>query len=83
VKLLVESGASPKSESRDGKIPLCLAAASEKNDVVSHLLHREHNTYALLDDKKASYNPLILMIYSSFGAKECFFVLYVPPIVGG
>ncbi|CAG0920269.1 unnamed protein product [Notodromas monacha] len=52
VKLLVESGASPKAESRDGKIPLCLAAASERNDVVSHLLRRDHNTYALLEDKK-------------------------------
>ena len=52
VCLLVESGASPAHETKDGKVPLNFAAANNHADVLSFLLKKEHDTHRLMDDKK-------------------------------
>ncbi|KAG1692590.1 Ankyrin-1 [Nymphon striatum] len=56
VKLLCDSGALPSSETKDAKIPLCLAAASNHYDVLNYLVHKDHSTESLLEDK----NRLVL-----------------------
>lgn len=52
VKLLVESGASPKSETNYGSAPIWFAAAEGHNDVLEYLLTKEHDTYSLMEDKR-------------------------------
>lgn len=52
VKLLTESGASPKFETKEGKVSICFAAAANHSDVLSFLMKRDHNTNHLMDDKK-------------------------------
>lgn len=54
VKLLVESGASPKSETNYGSAPIWFAAQEGHNDVLEYLLTREHDTYSLMDDRRVS-----------------------------
>lgn len=52
VKLLVESGASPKSETNLGSAPIWFAASEGHNDVLKYLMEKEHDTYALMEDKR-------------------------------
>ena len=52
MKLLVESGASTRFETKDGKLPICYAASYNHADVLSYLMHKEHGTQYLMDDKK-------------------------------
>lgn len=52
VKLLVESGASSTAETGNGRIPLWYAAAEGNLAVVSYLIHQNHDSYALLGDRK-------------------------------
>jgi len=52
VKLLVESGACPKHETIDNKMPISLAASAGHTDVLSYLLRQDRNTHLLLDDTK-------------------------------
>ena len=52
VKLLVESGGSPKYETKDGKVALNFAAANSHTETLSYLLRKEHDTHRLMDDKK-------------------------------
>ena len=52
VKLLVESGASSTAETGQGRIPLWYAAAEGNLAVVSYLIHQNHDSYALLGDRK-------------------------------
>ena len=54
VKLLVESGACPKHETIDNKMPISLAASAGHTDVLSYLLRQDRNTNLLLDDTKVS-----------------------------
>lgn len=56
VKLLVESGASTKFETKDGKLPICYAASFNHADVLSYLMHKEHGTQYLMDDKKVMHS---------------------------
>jgi len=56
VKLLVESGACPKHETIDNKMPISLAASAGHTDVLSYLLRQDRNTNLLLDDTKVSHN---------------------------
>ncbi|XP_066600669.1 serine/threonine-protein phosphatase 6 regulatory ankyrin repeat subunit B isoform X2 [Prorops nasuta] len=59
VKLLVESGASPKSETNLGCAPIWFAASEGHNDVLKYLMEKEHDTYALMDDKRFVYNMMV------------------------
>ncbi|XP_043250048.1 serine/threonine-protein phosphatase 6 regulatory ankyrin repeat subunit A-like isoform X6 [Colletes gigas] len=59
VKLLVESGASPKSETNLGSAPIWFAASEGHNDVLKYLMEKEHDTYALMDDKRFVYNMMV------------------------
>ena len=59
VKLLVESGASTRFETKDGKLPICYAASYNHADVLSYLMHKEHGTQYLMDDKKVSYFDML------------------------
>lgn len=52
VKLLVESGASPKSETNLGCAPIWFAASEGHNDVLKYLMEKEHDTYALMEDRR-------------------------------
>ncbi|XP_058818348.1 serine/threonine-protein phosphatase 6 regulatory ankyrin repeat subunit A isoform X2 [Topomyia yanbarensis] len=60
VKLLVEAGGSPKSETNYGCAPIWFAASEGHNDVLKYLMHREHDTYALMEDKRFVYNLMIV-----------------------
>ncbi|XP_076239069.1 no mechanoreceptor potential C isoform X1 [Calliopsis andreniformis] len=59
VKLLVESGASPKSETNLGSAPIWFAASEGHNDVLKYLMEKEHDTYALMEDKRFVYNMMV------------------------
>ncbi|XP_032689454.1 serine/threonine-protein phosphatase 6 regulatory ankyrin repeat subunit A isoform X4 [Odontomachus brunneus] len=59
VKLLVESGASPKSETNLGCAPIWFAASEGHNDVLKYLMEKEHDTYALMDDRRFVYNMMV------------------------
>ena len=52
VKLLVESGASPRSENTLGKVAVTFAASQNHSDVLSYLIKKDHNTQVLMEDKK-------------------------------
>ena len=52
VKHLIEAGAQTTNETKDGKIPLCNAAANSHSEVLSFLLTKDHDTHILMDDKK-------------------------------
>lgn len=51
VKILVENGATAKVPTKDGKVPLCLAAAEGHYDIISYLLKKDHDTSDLMEDK--------------------------------
>ncbi|CAK1601307.1 unnamed protein product [Parnassius mnemosyne] len=59
VKLLCESGASPKSETNLSCAPIWFAASENHNDVLEYLLHKEHDTQSLMDDKRFIYNLMV------------------------
>ncbi|CAH0702580.1 unnamed protein product [Spodoptera exigua] len=59
VKLLCESGASPKSETNLNCAPIWFAASENHNDVLEYLLHKEHDTQSLMDDKRFVYNLMV------------------------
>ncbi|XP_053677249.1 serine/threonine-protein phosphatase 6 regulatory ankyrin repeat subunit B isoform X5 [Anopheles nili] len=60
VKLLVEAGGSPKSETNYSCAPIWFAASEGHNDVLKYLMHKEHDTYALMEDKRFVYNLMIV-----------------------
>ncbi|GLH16068.1 Transient receptor potential-gamma protein [Gryllus bimaculatus] len=77
VKLLVDSGASPKSETNYGSAPIWFAAAEGHNDVLKYLMGKDHDTYNLMEDRRFVYN---LMICSKNNANKTIedFVLVSP-----
>lgn len=56
VKLLTESGASPKSETNLGAAPIWFAASEGHHDVLEYLMTKEHDTYTLMEDRRLTYN---------------------------
>lgn len=66
VKLLVESGASPKSETAHGCVPIWFAAYEGNNDVLKYLMEKEHDTYALMEDKKVLFLVHFLFFFGTF-----------------
>lgn len=61
VRLLVESGASPKAETNYGASPIWFAAQEGHNDVLEYLMTKEHDTYGLMDDRRVCIpNPVRL-----------------------
>ncbi|XP_052864009.1 poly [ADP-ribose] polymerase tankyrase-1 [Anopheles cruzii] len=60
VKLLVEAGGSPKSETNYSCAPIWFAASEGHNDVLKYLMHKEHDTYALMEDRRFVYNLMIV-----------------------
>ncbi|CAD6208853.1 GSCOCG00010682001-RA-CDS, partial [Cotesia congregata] len=59
VRLLVESGASPKTETNLGSAPIWFAASEGHNDVLKYLMEKEHDTYALMEDRRFVYNMMV------------------------
>ncbi|KAL6268501.1 hypothetical protein P5V15_001633 [Pogonomyrmex californicus] len=59
VKLLVESGGSPKTETNLGCAPIWFAASEGHNDVLKYLMEKEHDTYALMEDRRFVYNMMV------------------------
>lgn len=59
VKLLCESGASPKSETNFNCSPIWFAASEGHNDVLEYLMHKEHDTYSLMEDRRFVYNLMV------------------------
>ena len=69
VKYLVESGASTKHETKDGKVPICFAASFSHFDVLSYLMQRDHSTQRLLEDKKVYsvvQEKLLVSVYQCY-----------------
>ena len=64
VKLLVESGGSPKSETNLGSVPIWFAASEGHNDVLKYLMEKEHDTYALMEDRRVSKEQILSVIIS-------------------
>lgn len=63
IKLLVESGASPKAETNYGASPIWFAAQEGHNDVLEYLMTKEHDTYGLMDDRRVySYYNIRVVI---------------------
>lgn len=62
VQLLLDSGATPRSFNNNGRIPLWYAAAEGHTEVLTHLLKREHDSYALMEDRKVC--NLVIMLFS-------------------
>lgn len=60
VKLLIESGASPKAETNYGCSPMWFAASENHNDVLKYLMHKDHDTYNLMEDKRFVYNLMVV-----------------------
>lgn len=60
VRLLCESGASPKNETNYGCAPIWFAASEGHNNVFKYLMHKEHDTYALMEDKRFVYNLMVV-----------------------
>ncbi|XP_011693090.1 PREDICTED: short transient receptor potential channel 2-like [Wasmannia auropunctata] len=59
VKLLVDSGGSPKTETNLGCAPIWFAASEGHNDVLKYLMEKEHDTYALMEDRRFVYNMMV------------------------
>ncbi|KAL1490865.1 hypothetical protein ABEB36_011550 [Hypothenemus hampei] len=59
VKLLVESGASPNSETNLGAVPIWFAASEGHHAVLEYLMTKEHDTYALMEDRRFVYNLMV------------------------
>lgn len=60
VKLLTTAGASPKSETNYGCAPIWFAASEGHNDVLKFLMHKEHDTYGLMEDRRFVYNLMVI-----------------------
>lgn len=60
VKLLTTAGASPKVETNYGCAPIWFAASEGHNDVLKFLMHKEHDTYGLMEDKRFVYNLMVI-----------------------
>ena len=54
IKLLVETGADPSHETKDGKVALCFAASHNYPEVLSYLFKNKHSTLSLIDNKKVN-----------------------------
>lgn len=67
VQLLVQSGASPKSETNLGSAPIWFAASEGHNDVLKYLMEKEHDTYALMEDRRVSRDFIILLLLLFLG----------------
>ncbi|XP_066253302.1 serine/threonine-protein phosphatase 6 regulatory ankyrin repeat subunit B isoform X3 [Euwallacea similis] len=59
VKLLVESGASPKTQTNLGAVPIWFAASEGHHSVLEYLMTKDHDTYALMEDRKFVYNLMV------------------------
>lgn len=60
VKLLTESGGSPKAETNYGCAAIWFAASEGHNDVLKYLMHKEHDTYSLMEDRRFVYNLMVV-----------------------
>lgn len=81
VKLLVESGASPKSETNYGSAPIWFAAQEGHNDVLEYLLTKEHDSYSLMEDKRVSFRMLISVSKSLFRIRGKIFAYIRTPLL--
>lgn len=52
VKLFVNSSADAQAETKEGKVPLCFAAANNHIECLRFLLKQKHDTYQLMEDRK-------------------------------
>lgn len=59
VKLFVNSSADAQAETKDGKIPLCFAAANNHLDCLRFLLKQKHDTHQLMEDRKVFFSFFI------------------------
>jgi serine/threonine-protein phosphatase 6 regulatory ankyrin repeat subunit B len=68
VKLFVNSSADAQAETKEGKVPLCFAAANNHIDCLRFLLKQKHDTHQLMEDRKVEKTTfsLILLNFSLF-----------------
>ncbi|XP_011692189.1 PREDICTED: serine/threonine-protein phosphatase 6 regulatory ankyrin repeat subunit B [Wasmannia auropunctata] len=59
VKLLVDSYGSPKIGTNLCCAPIWIAASEGHNNVLKYLMEKEHDKYALMEDRKFVYNMMV------------------------
>ncbi|VDN17895.1 unnamed protein product [Gongylonema pulchrum] len=59
VKLFVKSSADAQAETKEGKVPLCFAAAHNHIDCLRFLLKQKHDTHALMEDRKFIFDLMV------------------------
>ncbi|EJW72745.1 hypothetical protein WUBG_16350 [Wuchereria bancrofti] len=59
IKLFVKSSADAQAETKEGKVPLCFAAAHNHVDCLRYLLKQNHDTHALMDDRKFIFDLMV------------------------
>lgn len=52
LKQFIQSSADPRAETKESKIPLCFAASFNNIGCLSYLMQQEHDTTALMDDRR-------------------------------
>uniref|UniRef100_A0A914QBE7 ANK_REP_REGION domain-containing protein n=1 Tax=Panagrolaimus davidi TaxID=227884 RepID=A0A914QBE7_9BILA len=59
VKLFVNSSADAQAETKEGKVPLCFAAAHNHIDCLRFLLKQKHDTHQLMEDRKFIFDLMV------------------------
>uniref|UniRef100_A0A1I8AYW8 ANK_REP_REGION domain-containing protein n=1 Tax=Meloidogyne hapla TaxID=6305 RepID=A0A1I8AYW8_MELHA len=59
VKLFVNSSADAQAETKDGKVPLCFAAANNHIECLHFLLKQKHDTHQLMEDRKFIFDLMV------------------------
>ncbi|XP_055683322.1 serine/threonine-protein phosphatase 6 regulatory ankyrin repeat subunit A isoform X2 [Lutzomyia longipalpis] len=80
VRLLCESGASPKNETNYGCAPIWFAASEGHNDVLKYLMHKEHDTYSLMEDKRFVFNLMVVSKSNNHKSIEEFVLVSPAPV---
>ncbi|XP_055708991.1 serine/threonine-protein phosphatase 6 regulatory ankyrin repeat subunit A isoform X3 [Phlebotomus papatasi] len=80
VRLLCESGASPKNETNYGCAPIWFAASEGHNDVLKYLMHKEHDTYSLMEDKRFVFNLMVVSKSNNNKSIEEFVLVSPAPV---
>lgn len=72
--------ASPKNETNYGCAPIWFAASEGHNNVLKYLMHKEHDTYALMEDKRFVYNLMVVSKNNNHKPIEEFILVSPAPV---
>ncbi|KAK2157499.1 hypothetical protein LSH36_190g04012 [Paralvinella palmiformis] len=71
---------SPKYETKDGKVPICYAAAFNHAEVLSYLMKKGHDTHILMEDKKFTFDLMVVGKQSNNACIEEFILVSKAPV---